>query len=302
MQIRVGSRGSPLAIVQTEIVLDRLRVASPADEFMVEVIHSFADKALDAPLAGLPRGIFAKELEAALIEDRIDMAVHSFKDLPIEIDDHFVVGAIVEREDPRDALVSPGYSSLADVPVGGQIGTSSPRRKALLYSLRSDLEVIPVRGNVGTRVEKARSGALSGVVVAAAGLKRLRMDSVASELFDPTTFIPEAGQGALAIEIRAGDEPMARLTERVNHPDTLTAVTAEATTVRLLGGGCTVPIAAHAGVVGDWLMMHGLVSDGVDQLVRADVRGHRANPEALGHELAQRLRDLGAAEMLERAS
>ena len=141
MQIRVGSRGSPLAIVQTEIVLDRLRVASPADEFMVEVIHSFADKALDAPLAGLPRGIFAKELEAALIEDRIDMAVHSFKDLPIEIDDHFVVGAIVEREDPRDALVSPGYSSLADVPVGGQIGTSSPRRKALLYSLRSDLEV-----------------------------------------------------------------------------------------------------------------------------------------------------------------
>ena len=158
MRIRVGTRGSPLALAQTETALRRLRALHPGDTFTVEVIQSSGDRSPEAPLASMPRGVFAKELEAALAGDVIDIAVHSFKDLPIEASPGCLVAAVTERGDPRDVLVSPGRASLADIPAHGRIGTSSPRRKALLQAMRPDLDVAPVRGNVGTRVGKAGAG------------------------------------------------------------------------------------------------------------------------------------------------
>ena len=285
-------------MAQTETALRRLRDLRPRDTFTVEVIQSSADRSPDAPLASMPRGVFAKELEVALADGVIDMAVHSFKDLPIEASPDCAVAAVTERVDPRDALVSPGRASLAEIPAGGRIGTSSPRRKALLHALRPDLEVAPVRGNVGTRVNKAGAGGLDGVVVAAAGLARLGLLDVVCELFDPASFVPEAGQGVLALQIRAGDAAMEELVEPANDPDTWAAVAAEAATVRALGGGCTVPVAAYARVEGDVMNMYGVVSDGGARLVRAEARGGRADPEGVGLALASRLSDLGAADIL----
>ena len=298
MRIRVGTRGSPLALAQTETALRRLRALHPGDTFTTEVIQSSADRSTEAPLASMPRGVFAKELEAALADDAIDIAVHSFKDLPIEASPGCVVAAVTERADPRDALVAPGRKSLADIPAKGRIGTSSPRRKALLHALRPDLDVAPVRGNVGTRVGKAGTGGLDGVVVAAAGLARLGMLDAACEVFDPASFVPEAGQGVLALQIRDGDGAMERLVEAANDADSWTAVTAEGTAVRALGGGCTVPVAAYARVEGDHITMYGIVSDGGTRLVRAETDGKRAGPEAVGAELARRLSEAGAADIL----
>jgi len=246
----------------------------------------------------MPRGVFAKELEAALAANLIDIAVHSFKDLPVEASPGCVVAAVTERADPRDALVAPGRASLADVPSKGRIGTSSPRRKALLQALRPDLDVTPVRGNVGTRVRKAGANGLDGVVVAAAGLARLGMLDAATEIFDPASFVPEAGQGVLALQARLDDATVAQLVEPANDAGTWAAVTAEVAAVRALGGGCTVPVAAHARVEGDAITMHGVVSDGGTRLVRAEARGDRGDPEAVGRALADRLSDLGAADIL----
>ena len=285
-------------MAQTETALRRLRALHPRDTFTVEVIHSSADRSPDAPLASMPRGVFAKELEAALADEAIDIAVHSFKDLPIEASPGCVVAAVTERADPRDALVAPGRDSLADVPPNGRIGTSSPRRKALLQAMRPDLDVAPVRGNVGTRVGKAGTGGLDGVVVAAAGLARLGMLDAACELFDPASFVPEAGQGVLALQIRDGDGAMARLVESVNDVDAWTAVTAEAAAVRALGGGCTVPVAAYARVEGEAMTLYGVVSDGDTRLVRAATDGKRADPQSAGRELARRLDEAGAADIL----
>ncbi len=298
MRIRVGTRGSPLALAQTETALRRLRALHPGDTFTVEVIQSSGDRSPEAPLASMPRGVFAKELEAALAGDVIDIAVHSFKDLPIEASPGCLVAAVTERGDPRDVLVSPGRASLADIPAHGRIGTSSPRRKALLQAMRPDLDVAPVRGNVGTRVGKAGAGGLDGVVVAAAGLARLGMLDAASEIFDPASFVPEAGQGVLALQIRDGDDAMARMVEAANDADSWTAVTAEAAAVRALGGGCTVPVAAYARVEGDEMAMHGVVSDGDMRLVRAEAHGGRADPVRVGRELARRLAEAGAADIL----
>ena len=298
MRIRVGTRGSPLALAQTETVLRGLRDLCSQHTFTVEVVQSSADRSPEAPLASMPRGVFAKELEAALAANLIDIAIHSFKDLPVEASPDCVVAAVTERADPRDALVAPGRTSLADVPAKGRIGTSSPRRKALLQALRPDLDVTPVRGNVGTRVKKAGTDGLDGVVVAAAGLARLGMLDAATEIFDPASFVPEAGQGVLALQARLDDATVAQLVEPANDADTWAAVTAEIAAVRALGGGCTVPVAAYARVEGDAITMQGVVSDGGTRLVRAEARGDRGDPEAVGLALADRLSDLGAADIL----
>ena len=285
-------------MAQTETVLQGLRDLCSQHTFTVEVVQSSADRSPEAPLASMPRGVFAKELEAALAANLIDIAIHSFKDLPVEASPDCVVAAVTERADPRDALVAPGRTSLADVPSKGRIGTSSPRRKALLQALRPDLDVTPVRGNVGTRVKKAGTEGLDGVVVAAAGLARLGMLDAATEIFDPASFVPEAGQGVLALQVRSDDAAVAQLVEPANDADTWAAVTAEIAAVRALGGGCTVPVAAYARVEGDAITMHGVVSGGGTRLVRAEARGDRGDPEAVGRALADRLSDLGAADIL----
>ena len=202
MRIVVGTRGSPLAVVQTEAVLELLRRRHPNVEFVVKEIRTQGDIAGEAPLAKLPRGIFAKELENALARGEIDMAVHSFKDLPTDLDAGFSIAAIGRREDPRDVLVTPDRRTLAELPEGSRLGTSSPRRRAQLMNLCPQAVVLPIRGSVDTRLDKAKSDEYDGAVLAAAGLIRLGRTDEIAEYLSAQEFVPPPGQGALAVEIR----------------------------------------------------------------------------------------------------
>ncbi len=299
MRLVVGTRGSPLALIQTRWAVERLRMRFPGTDVVLRAIRTQGDARPDAPLASMPRGLFAKELEMALERGEIDLAVHSFKDLPAILAPGFAVAAITEREDPRDALVAPRYRGLDDLPEGATLGTSSPRRAAQLRARRPDLRVVPVRGNVGTRVAKAEGPGLDGVVLAAAGLHRLGLHARITQYLDPEVCIPEAGQGALAIETRAGDRTAQEIAQAADHGETRAAVTAEVTVVRALGGGCTVPIAAFAQVGGGVIRLRAMVADADGRrVVRAEATGPAGDPEAVGRTAAERLRALGAGELL----
>lgn len=300
MRVIVGTRGSPLALTQTNTVLADLRRLRPEVEFVVKTIKTTGDLAPDKPMRQMPRGLFAKELELALAAGEIDFAVHSFKDLPTELAAGFAIAAVSEREDPRDVLITPGRESLARLPQGSRLGTSSPRRLAQIKAYRPDLRVLPIRGNVGTRMEKARSGQYDGIVLAAAGLKRLGMEREITEYIDPSVSLPAVGQGVLALETRSDDSRTRDLVSQMTHQETQVCVSAEMGVLRKLGGGCRTPIAAYAVLQGDQVFLRGMVAsaDGT-RLVRAETRGSVHLPEAVGIELAGRLIDLGAAALLE---
>ncbi len=299
MRLVVGTRGSPLAVLQTRWAVARLQQRFPRAEFVLKEITTQGDRRPDAPLQSMPRGLFAKELETALERGEIDMAVHSFKDLPATLAPGFSIAAITAREDPRDVLVSPRHKTLEALPRGARLGTSSPRRAAQLKALRPDLAIVPVRGNVGTRVAKAEGAGLDGVVLAAAGLRRLGLEGRITQYLDPEVCIPEAGQGALAIETRAGDERAQEIARAAEDAASRAAVTAEVEVVRALGGGCTVPIAAHAELRDGWLRLRALVADAEGRrVVRAAGEGPASDPAALGRRTAQRLLELGARELL----
>ena len=202
---RIGTRGSPLALAQAEEVVSRLRDGFPSAVFEVTPMTTGGDRRKDAALVSLGRGAFAKDIEMALLNGDIDLAVHSAKDLASELPEGLVIAGSVPRQDPRDALIDRWAAPLSELPPGARIGTGSPRRTALLKSLRPDIEVVPIRGNVGTRVGKVGGPECDGVVVAAAGLARLGRIAEAHELFPAETFVPDAGQGTLAIEARSGD-------------------------------------------------------------------------------------------------
>ncbi len=298
-RLTVGTRGSPLAMRQTKTVIALLRKRFPKVRFVVKEIRTQGDVAADAPLQSLPRGLFAKELEQALERREIDLAVHSFKDLPTELAPGLAIAAITKREDPRDVLVSPKHSSLQALPKGARLGTSSPRRTAQLKAWRADLDVRPVRGNVVTRIAKAGGPDLDGVVLAAAGIHRLGMQSHIREYIDPAICLPEPGQGALAVEIRAGDVATRKVASAADDKAARRAVTAEVAVLRALGGGCKTPIAAFAEQKGDRLVLRAIVSDVEGSVVlRARVTGAQGSPEALGKRLAKRLLDMGAARVL----
>ncbi len=236
--IRVGTRRSALALAQARFVCDRL------DDAALVEMDTAGDRRRDLRFdqIGDGRGIFTGELERALVEGRIDVAVHSAKDLTGEMAQGLAIGAVPEREDPRDACCGP-FAALEEIPAGARIGTSAARRAALLAALRPDLEVVPLRGNVDTRLRKLDEGAADAIVLAAAGLNRLGMGSRIGFLFDPAVFVPEAGQGALAVQVRAGEEA---LVAALDHAPSRAEVEAERARVAELGGGCTVPVAAHA--------------------------------------------------------
>jgi len=295
----VGSRGSVLALVQAEWVADRLREAHPGLRVRIEKIATKGDKLLDAPLAKIgDKGLFTKELEAALLDGRIDLAVHSAKDMPTELPPGLVIGAFTQREDVHDAFVG-GAVSLADVPPGALIGSSSLRRRAQLLSLRPDLRLTDIRGNVQTRLRKLEEQGMTGTVLAAAGLRRLgRLDLVAF-LFDFTQMLPAVGQGALAVEMRADDARVAALVAPLNDQPTALAVRAERALMRALEGGCQVPIGALGEIDGERLHLRGFVGslDG-RHAVRAELVGSAREPESAGITLAERLRAQGAEEIL----
>lgn len=293
----VGSRGSALALRQTEQVVGALQRLYPEVEFNIKSIRTEGDRASTVPLARLGgQGLFVKELEAALLREEIDLAVHSMKDVPTEIPAGLTLGAAIKREDARDALVSRWGRPLAQLPRGARLGTSSPRRAAQLVAFRGDFQIIPLRGNVDTRLTKACTAEYDGVILAAAGLARLGLSDRITEYISPALCLPAVGQGAITVEWRANDEEVARLVAPLNDAATWQAVTAERAFLRGLGGGCHVPIAALAVVDGEVLKIEGMVAtvDG-SRLLHATASGDADKAEELGFILADRLLSMGAA-------
>jgi hydroxymethylbilane synthase len=236
--IRLGTRRSRLATAQARIVAERLGSA----ELVPISTEGDRDKARRFEEIGSGRGVFTRDIEHALLRGDVDAAVHSAKDLTGEMPDGLAIGAILERGDPRDAVCGP-YGSLAEIPAGARVGTSSARRAGLLAELRPDVLVVPLRGNVDTRLAKLDAGEADAIVLAAAGLERLGLAGRIAFLLDPGEFVPEAGQGAIAVQVRSGEE---HLVDALDHAPTRAAVEAERDCVRSLGGGCTAPVAAHA--------------------------------------------------------
>ena len=245
------------------------------------------------------RGMFVREIDQALLDGQVDASVHSAKDLPADPVDGLTIGAIFKRRDPRDVLVNRWNASLADLPAGARIGTGSPRRVALLGSLRPDVEAVPIRGNVGTRLSKVGSNEYDGVVVAAAGLLRLGLVNQVTEYLDLADFTPDVGQGALILQVRSEDMAAAEITATADHPETRAAVLAERAFLRTIGGGCTVPVAAYASVADGHLTISAMAAspDG-SRVYRESGESDISHPEATGTARAEKLLASGAAAIL----
>ncbi|WP_018871632.1 hydroxymethylbilane synthase [Thioalkalivibrio sp. ALJ16] len=298
--VRIATRKSPLAMWQAEHVAARLRAREPERPVELVGMTTQGDRVLDSPLARIGgKGLFVKELEIALLEDRADIAVHSVKDVPMELPEALELPVILEREDPLDAFVSNRYADVDALPEGARVGSSSLRRQCQLRARRPDLEVRDLRGNVNTRLAKLDADEYDAILLAAAGLKRLGFDDRIRTCLQPEVSLPAVGQGAIAIECRAGDAAIHELIAPLNDADTADRVRAERAFNRRLEGGCQVPLAAHASLVGERLQLDGLVGavDG-SRLLRRQVEGARSEAEALGTRLADMLLELGAGELL----
>jgi len=298
--VRIGTRGSQLALWQADWVKNNLETRHPGLEVILEVIKTKGDKMLEGPLATVGgKGLFVKEIEDALLEGRIDLAVHSMKDVPMEVPNPLWIPAITEREDPRDVLISRNGATLADLPEGARIGTSSVRRQAQLLHYRSDLRIIPLRGNINTRLQKLETEGLDAIVLAAAGIKRMGWEAKITQYLSYEISLPAIGQGALGIECRREDTPINQLAARLNHGATALAVTAERAFLRRLEGGCQTPIACYGEVQGQHLHLTGLVSTKDGKIrVRAHTLGRSDRGEKLGIELAEQILARGGKEIL----
>ncbi|MBI4304099.1 MAG: hydroxymethylbilane synthase [Chloroflexi bacterium] len=300
-KIVAGSRGSQLALIQTQSVVDRLKKANPHIQVGINKVVTQGDRDRRTPLERLGGvGVFVKELEEALLDGRIDFAVHSLKDVPTELPQGLRLLAVLEREDPRDVLVA--RSRLNELPAGARIGSDSLRRAVQLYQLRPDIEVCSIRGNVDTRLRKVASGEYDGAIVAAAALLRLGWEDRITEYLPLERFLPAPGQGALVIEARADDDEIARLMSPINYLPTWQSVAAERAFLLALGGGCRAPIAALGTVSGSILRLEGMEGDvSSKKILRASDEGPASAPEELGERLAQRLLAMGASEFIEKA-
>ena len=299
-KIRLATRESALAMWQTEHVAARLREAHPGLEVELVPMTTRGDQVLDQPLAEIGgKGLFLKELEVAMLEDRADAAVHSLKDVPMELDGPFELPAILERADPFDAFVSVKYEAFEVLPFGAKVGTSSLRRQALLKAHRPDLVLVDLRGNVNTRLAKLDAGDYDAIVLACAGLERLGMGERIRERLAAPRFIPAAAQGAVVIECRAGDAAIRDLVAVLDHAETRACVSAERAMTRALGGSCHVPIAAFATLNKDRMSLEGLVGDAkTGQTVRGYASGPMSEPEKLGTQVADMLVARGADALL----
>lgn len=299
-KIRVGTRGSLLALGQTGMVIDDLARLNPGYSFELIKIRTQGDVIQDLPLSQVGgKGLFVKEIEKALLDGEIDLAVHSLKDMPAVLPAGLVIGSVPERVDPRDALISRSGLGLRDLPPGTVVGTSSLRRVAQLKAFRPDLETVSLRGNVDTRLRKLEEGQVGAIIMAAAGLTRLGLRERITEFIPTEVFLPAVGQGALAIEIRDKDNDVCRLVQSIHHRSTCLAVAAERAFLARLEGGCQVPIAGYARLEGDALVMEGLVATpSGDRILRRSLSGDPENPEGLGNDLAEMLLDEGAGEIL----
>jgi hydroxymethylbilane synthase len=300
-RLRIGTRGSQLALWQANWVKSELERRHPGLVVELNVIKTTGDKILDVPLAMVGgKGLFVKEIEEAMLRGEADIAVHSMKDVPTFFPEGLALRCITEREDPRDILVlKPGFASFTDLPQGARIGTSSLRRKAQLLHLRPDFKMIDIRGNVETRIRKLTEEDLDAVVLAAAGMNRLGFGAMVSEYLSTDISLPAIGQGALGLESRIDDKETNALIDFFNHDDTAWAVKAERALLRRLEGGCQVPIAAFGEVAGDRLTLTGLVSS-VDgrQFLKKTVTSAVQEAEKTGISLADDLLIQGAGKIL----
>ena len=298
--IRIATRQSPLALWQAEHVRQLLCAQHPELEVTLVPMVTKGDVILDTPLAKVGgKGLFVKELELALLEQRADIAVHSMKDVPVEFPDGLGLVCICERDDPHDALVSNHYDSLDALPQGAIVGTSSLRRQCQLRAARPDLHIKDLRGNVGTRLSKLDNGEYDAIILAAAGLRRLGLEGRIRARLSVQESLPAVGQGAIGIECRLDDARVRALLAPLNHADTADRVVAERAMNNRLQGGCQVPIGSYAELTGDQLYLRALVGapDG-SRLLQAEIRGPRTEAEQLGSALAEQLLDAGAGSIL----
>ncbi len=295
----LATRGSELARVQARIVAERLAAAYPALVVHEEIIRTTGDRHPEQNLASLGgSGVFTRELEQAVLDGRAAAAVHSLKDLPVELPRGLVLGAVLERRNPGDVLVSARPGGLDGLPEGSKIGTGSPRRRAMMLALRNNLEVVPIRGNVPTRLGKVAGGAYDAVILAAAGLERLdcatkgmlEVDGMMLHATPLETFLPAPGQGAIAVEVRVDDERAREIAGRINHPESETEVRAERAVLAALGGGCHLALGARGRVDGSILQLEAVVFDDSGGAPKhAVLAAGRDDPESLGRALAEKL-------------
>jgi hydroxymethylbilane synthase len=299
-RIVIATRESALAMWQARHVQSRLAALYPRTEIAILGVTTEGDRRLEVPLARIGgKGLFIKELEGALAAGRADIAVHSMKDVPMVLPAGFEIAAIVEREDPRDAFVSNQCGNLSALPAGGRVGTSSLRRESQVRARFPQLVVGPLRGNVQTRLKKLDAGDYAAIILAAAGLKRLGLAERITAILTPDESLPAPGQGAIGIECRADRSDVIAMMRALDHAPTAACVRAERALSRALSGNCQLPLGAYAQPEGGQLRLRGLVAsqDGT-QLVRAELTGEADDPEALGTELAARLKAQGAARIL----
>lgn len=299
--LRIGTRGSQLALSQANWVKNKLTHTHPDLNVTLVKIKTTGDKIQDAPLAKIGgKGLFVKEIEEALLQRKIDLAVHSIKDIPTEFPKGLHLSVITEREDPRDVFISKEGRPLKDLPQNAKIGTSSLRRQAQLLHFRRDFEFIPLRGNLDTRLKKLKTMDLDGIVLALAGVKRLNLEEKITEVIPPEISLPAIGQGALGIETRQRDERVEEQIQFLKDRDSWVAISAERAFLKKLEGGCQVPIAAFARIIGTTLHIDGLVGtiDG-KRLLRHHLEGPVEKAELLGIELAEILLEKGAKRILD---
>ncbi|PWM52216.1 MAG: hydroxymethylbilane synthase [Clostridiales bacterium] len=298
--VKIGSRDSALAMWQTKHVISELEKVTSAYTFEIVPLKTKGDKILDVSLAKVgDKGLFTKELEAAMLDKTTDLAVHSMKDVPTNLVDGLIIGSILKREDPRDVLISPKGYTFQTLPEGAKVGTSSLRRKAQLQNLRPDLKICDVRGNLNTRMRKMHEENFDALILAAAGVIRMGWSDEISEYLPMDIFLAAVSQGAIGIECREDDAEIMALIAKINDGETATCVCAERALLRALEGGCQIPIAAHAVIKNDTLKLNGLVAslDG-KRVIKETLSGNKDNAEEIGLELAKKLTALGADEIL----
>jgi hydroxymethylbilane synthase len=302
MVIRIGTRGSKLALTQSDLIKKEIeRVHSNVQVELVR-LKTTGDKILDSPLAKIGgKGLFVKEIEEALLNERVDLAVHSMKDVPAELPEGLILATFPAREDPRDAFVSVKYGNLEQLPQGARVGTGSLRRAAQLLHIRPDLKLVPLRGNVDTRLRKLEGGEFQAIILAAAGMRRLGFEERISQLLSTEQILPAIGQGALGLEVRHDDEQTIGLIDFLNDEETQVTVKAERAFLKELEGGCQVPMAAFSRLDSERLDLEGMVAelDG-SNVIRDRITGERDEAEDMGVRLARRLLASGADEILER--
>lgn len=299
-KLRIATRKSPLALWQANHVRDALMARNPGLDVELFTMSTQGDKILDTPLAKVGgKGLFVKELELGILEGRADLAVHSMKDVPVEFPQGLGLAAILEREDPRDALISNTISNIEALPQGARVGTSSLRRQCQLRARRADLEVLDLRGNVNTRLAKLDNGDYDAILLAAAGVKRMGWEDRITELLPPEQFLPAIGQGAIGIEIRVADDRVNRMVEALNDEQAATRIRAERALNARLQGGCQVPIAGYSEISHGVMVLRALVGrpDGTE-LVQGVISGKPEDAEELGQVLADDLLSRGAKQIL----